>query len=1423
MTAGRRCPDRATLEKFLVNLLDPQESRAVENHLQECDACLTLFEATCDLGTVIDALRNPLSQERQGDPPAISKLIEQITEMWPSYVEGLPGEQGRPLLEKTHPEPVTRAVETGIRFTPAAPEAAGEELAPPEGPGEIGRLGDYRVLELLGQGGMGAVYLAEDCKLGRRVALKTIHPRLASDPIARERFLREARLAAALEHDHIVPIFQVGEDRGVPFIAMPLLKGQSLGSRLEGQRRLPPADAVRIARETAEALACAHAAGLIHRDIKPANLWLEARSSPKAPGASASPSPLPRKGEESFPSPLSPYGGRGAGGEGGRVKVLDFGLARPVEGGEALTEWGTVLGTPGYMAPEQADGGAVDGRADLFSLGVLLYRMLTGEQPYRARSMLNYVESLVKDQPQPPAALVPEVPATLSSLVMRLLARNPANRPASAEAVAGELTEMERELGHPPAERHPSDESATEALPPLVRRRRSRVPWAVAVLVPLFLAAVVGILILLSFSNNPTSAKIAATTGEGDKPPTSAAKPPPRTQPAPGKQFVRSGRPLNPYALVLRPPLLPGVRTWTLETIRPRGGWFGDKRHFDETGFVALHPDGHRLAVVGLDATIRIYDVKSGRLEKALIDETENAGTCSWSPDGKVLLSNRRYGWDVAAGRLRYALPAGQDVVAWSPDGKQLASLSDALYFWDAQTGRLLHRQTHPAPGGFCGNNTLIWSRKGRLLAFRSGDRIVLWDVVARKIVKERPCKGLLSGMLWARDEHSLAIQPAVSPGGVWDVDSGKLTEWKEPGSLHFGQARSPDGMLPVAREKSLWLWDAVTEQATEKVRGVEGLFYSWARDGKQVAFGDFSCRDAVLDATSGHVLFKVEHLPRISLSTWSPDSRRIVTQCGYDPYSLRSWDLEMGKGGAAQLGCCSPAYSPDGATLAVLSHAEGRVRLFDARIMVRRTELAAPIGLTAREQVLCWSPDGKRLAAGNTQGGVRVWDSESGRSIRELTNGKLVVTALAWSPEGKKLAVARSAQQPSLDIWEIAADRRTPTTSIPFNAYAPYDIRWSPDASFLAMRSWATGLQVLDLPSGNLCATSAGLVSGRWLPGGTLRALGSDGAIADFERPESDPTGLARISPPGDTGELSPDGRRVAVLMPSRGEGSSTLGFRKTSNGEPTGVLVDFDRDRWLAISPDGHFRCSPGVEDELVYIIQTDDGRQETLHPAEFAERFGWKNDPSKVHPLGGDLDRYDIESFPAPPKASVLCDGSSLDAWRAGSGAKLTGDGALTPGADDLISKERYGGRFKLHLEFRLPTRADVMKPSPLRGGVLVQGRYLMHIADSHGVAPATDSCGAIAGVRAPALRASRLAGTWQSLEVELEPPISDGGKVKEPAKLSAWLNDFLIHDRVPVDPTNRAYDLKVTEPGPMALIGDEGIQFRNVWVLALPGKE
>src|SRR5262249_42032698 len=138
-----------------------------------------------------------------------------------------------------------------------------------------GRVGEYVVRGVLGEGGMGAVLLADDVRLGRQVALKMILPQLQGNPIARERFLREARAAAGGRHDHVVPIYHIGEDGGTPYLVMPLLKGESLGARMARTGPLPPSEAVRVGREAAEGLAAAHAKGLVHRDVKPSNLWLE--------------------------------------------------------------------------------------------------------------------------------------------------------------------------------------------------------------------------------------------------------------------------------------------------------------------------------------------------------------------------------------------------------------------------------------------------------------------------------------------------------------------------------------------------------------------------------------------------------------------------------------------------------------------------------------------------------------------------------------------------------------------------------------------------------------------------------------------------------------------------------------------------------------------------------------------------------------------------------------------------------------------------------------------------------------------------------------------------------------------------------------------------------------------------------------------
>jgi hypothetical protein len=273
-------------------------------------------------------------------------------------------------------------------------------LGPPGPAGELGRLGDVRVLRVLGEGGMGVVFEAEEPRPCRRVAVKVLKPALAADPEARARFVREANALARVEHDRVVPVYRVGEAGGVPYLVMPLLAGESLEMFLRRDPRPPAGVVARVGREVAEGLAAVHAAGLVHRDVKPSNVWL------KAPAGSA--------------------------------VLLDFGLARETWGA-GVTAVGGFLGTPEYTSPEQVDGRPVDGRADLFGLGCVLYRMAAGRPPFTGDTLTAVLRAVAEHHPPPLHDVDPSVPRPLSDLVARLLAKSPDDRPASAQAVVDEL------------------------------------------------------------------------------------------------------------------------------------------------------------------------------------------------------------------------------------------------------------------------------------------------------------------------------------------------------------------------------------------------------------------------------------------------------------------------------------------------------------------------------------------------------------------------------------------------------------------------------------------------------------------------------------------------------------------------------------------------------------------------------------------------------------------------------------------------------------------------------------------------------------------------------------------------------------------------------------------------------------------------
>ncbi|MGL4463680.1 MAG: serine/threonine-protein kinase, partial [Planctomycetia bacterium] len=310
--------------------------------------------------------------------------------------------------------PLLRSLVDRLRSPSSVPDAAArttpgfrgaaDDTADESAPWAVGdEIAGYRIVGTLGEGGMGVVLLAEDVKLRRSIALKVMKPKLAADETFRRRFLREAQAVASVHHDCVMPIYQVGETDGVLFLAMPYFAGETLYDRM--MRSWPgAAELTTIGRRIASGLAAAHDAGVVHRDVKPSNIWLHERD---------------RRSEGRFDGAAAWSGGAAP-----LVKLLDFGLARFVED-VALTQSGYVVGTPAYMAPEQASGQPVDGRADLFALGTVLYEATTRRRPFRGENTLEVLHSLAVDEPPPPHELDPSIPEPLSRLIAELLEKSP--------------------------------------------------------------------------------------------------------------------------------------------------------------------------------------------------------------------------------------------------------------------------------------------------------------------------------------------------------------------------------------------------------------------------------------------------------------------------------------------------------------------------------------------------------------------------------------------------------------------------------------------------------------------------------------------------------------------------------------------------------------------------------------------------------------------------------------------------------------------------------------------------------------------------------------------------------------------------------------------------------------------------------------
>lgn len=330
-------------------------------------------------------------------------------------------------------------------------------LGPTDDPNMLGRIGPYEIVGLLGSGGMGAVFKGFDRSLHRFVAIKLMLPHLASSAAARRRFAREGQAVAAVVNDHVMPIHCVDEWRGVPYLVMTYARGVSLQKRLSDSGPLELQEILRIGLQTAKGLAAAHAQGIVHRDVKPANIFLDQTVE--------------------------------------RVQLMDFGLARAVDDA-SLTRTGALAGTPQYMSPEQARGEAVDHRSDLFSLGSVLYAMCTGRAPFRAESSYGILRLITDNEPRSIRELNRELPAWLSAIISRLMAKRPDDRYSSAAEVA---TLLEQCLAHV---QQPTTAPLPDAVRPATANRHGLPPVGARLVAAAcaFLFVLAGVLLVLELN-----------------------------------------------------------------------------------------------------------------------------------------------------------------------------------------------------------------------------------------------------------------------------------------------------------------------------------------------------------------------------------------------------------------------------------------------------------------------------------------------------------------------------------------------------------------------------------------------------------------------------------------------------------------------------------------------------------------------------------------------------------------------------------------------------------------------------------------------------------------------------------------------------------------------------------------------------------